>query len=358
MARYASELLGGLLTVRPQNDYQLLAHRPLDEFHIPARGRLSRQWESPNFPVRLAWMQLLLPPWLPGAGFDVCHFTNYLAPLLSRVPTVVTFHDMSIYLEADGHPKKRVLVHRALMPIVARRAAAIITDTESARRDVIARLKVDPGRVHAVLLGTSPRFRVIEGGDALQDVARRLSLPPEFALFVGTLEPRKNLTRVVEAMHRLRTGGVTVPLLLAGGTGWKNESLMARIEELDMADSVRFLGHVAEEDLPALINLATVFVFPSLYEGFGLPILEAMACGVPVVTSRGGATGEVAGDAALTVAATDTAEIADGVGSVLADASLRQRLRDAGLRRAAGFSWETAARETAEIYDRVAAPNG
>ena len=354
VSRYVEELLGGLLATRRDIDFQLLAHRPQSEFGVASRHALTPQREAPSFPVRLAWMQLILPAWLARANLDVCHFTNYHMPLPCPVPAVVTFHDMSVYIEPERHPKKRLLVHRALLPLVARRADAIIAVSESTRTDIIERLRVPPQRVHVVYEAASAAFRPVEDGASLDGIRRRYHVEGKFALYVGTIEPRKNLDRVVEALDQLRRQGAQVPLLLAGEMGWKNTALMSRIAERGMEDCVRFLGYVPDEDLPGLISLATAFVYPSVYEGFGLPILEAMSCGTPVVTSRGGATGEVAGDAALTIDPGDVDEMAEAIGSLFTDADLHQRLSDAGRRRAAEFSWTRAAEETARIYEMVA----
>ena len=199
-------------------------------------------------------------------------------------------------------------------------------------------------------------YRVIDDAAALEDVRRRYGLHDPYVLFVGTLEPRKNLERLLEAFSRARQAGRREKLVLAGQLGWKYRGLLGRIERSGLASAVRLLGYVPDEDLPAIYNLASVVAFPSLYEGFGLPILEGMACGVPVLTSDRASMVELAGDAALLVDPTDVTALEGGLVRLLDDPELRRELARRGRGRAARFSWARAAAETVRLYERVRRP--
>jgi glycosyltransferase involved in cell wall biosynthesis len=328
----------------------LLSHRsPRDR--LPVAGHPNVTFSRQRGPLKVVWMQLFLPGWLRGAGLEVCHFTNHTAPLAAPGPMVVTIHDLAVYRRPLGATLWQWASLRPFLRLVARRADAIIAVSHTMREEIIGRLGIAPERVHVVYEAAAPSFRRYEERGVLDAVAQRYDLAPGFLLFVGTVQPRKNLVRVVEALAALHQAGLRRHLVIAGRLGWKYRPLLARIEALDLGDWVRFAGYVPEEDLPALYNLAGALLFPSLYEGFGLPVLEAMACGTPVVTARGTATAEIAGAAALGVDPRRSVEIAAAAAALLRDSALRDQLAGAGLARAAEFSWARAAGETLAVYE-------
>lgn len=354
IGRYTLELLHALVRHEADLELVLMAHRSLDADLSNNGVATLRRLRGPGLPVKLAWMQTLLPVRLAAARLDVCHFTNYHAPLASPLPMIVNLHDMSLILEPRRHPLRRVLTMRPFLRAVARRAAAVVCLTESARADAIETLDIEPARVHAIPAAPSACFVPITDPGVLHETAERYGLAPGFLLFVGTIEPRKNLVRLVEAYSRLRSDGFDRPLVLAGTLGWRYADLLERIDALGLEDAVRLLGFVPDDDLPLLLSLAGAFVYPSLYEGFGLPIIEALACGTPTVTSDRGAMAEVAGDAALLVDPTDVGALTIALSQALNDNATRTRLRAQGPLRAAEFSWERAAHQTAALYRAVA----
>jgi glycosyltransferase involved in cell wall biosynthesis len=345
IARYTSELLRGLQAALPSESVIAIGHRPPSPVgDVRIRG--------PLFPSRGAWTFGVLPLWLnrPATGIDVFHATSYYAPLGSRVPAVVTIHDLSTFASPSLHPRSRVLRARLLMPVVARRAAAVIVPSRAVAGEVVARLGVPPELIHVVPEAPAEVFtRPVARAD-VDEVLARYGLEPGFSLAVGTLEPRKNLGRVVEAIGRLRCEpghDTKLRLVVAGPSGWK----FGREEAAGRAvDGVRFLGFVPDVDLRVLMAAARALVYPSLYEGFGLPVLEAMAAGLPVVTSGSGALAELAGDAALLVDPLDTDSIAAAMARLVVDPALGPRLAELGRTRAAAYSWERTARETLEVY--------
>lgn len=303
---------------------------------------------------RAVWMQLQLPRVLRRLRPDVVHFTNGMVPIACPVPSVVTIHDMSLTMYPSFHPMRRVLLNRPFVNLAARRADAIITVSESARRDIVSLYGIDRSRVHVVHEAAAPSFRVIHDPFELQRVRDQYRLADRFILYVGTIEPRKNLPTLLEAFARRKVvGDLPYQLVCAGPYGWLSRDIDAQIERLRVRDAVRFTGYVPFEDLPAIYNLAEIFAFPSVYEGFGLPVVEAMACGTPVVTGRVAALNEVSGGAAEQVEPLDADVLGDALVALSKNRERREELSARGLARAAAFSWQRAAAETLNIYRRV-----
>jgi glycosyltransferase involved in cell wall biosynthesis len=269
------------------------------------------------------------------------------------------------------------------VPRSLRRADAVLADSRATRGDLARLLGYDEARVTVVYPGVSPRFRPLPP-EATAPVRARLGLPERFVLFVSTLEPRKNLVRLLEAFAQLRTEGrglrtelsvaddsvlssqsSSLQLVIAGKRGWLYEEIFAALERLELGDRVRLLDFVDDNDLPALYNLAWAFAYPSIYEGFGMPALEALACGTPVVTADNSSLPEVVGDpasgseepAAALAPAEDVAALAAALGRVVFDTALRARLREAGPARARQFTWERAAQQVLACYRQAAVAN-
>ncbi len=305
--------------------------------------------------VRIAWMQAAAPGLLRRINADVAHFTNGMIPLATRVPTVVTIHDVSLTLYPECHPIRRLLLNRPLVRMAAERATAIITPSASAKRDLVRTYGVSPDRVHVVHEAAAPQFHPVTDPLLLADVRARHALPERFVLYVGAVEPRKNLPRLLDAFaERYRCGELVHHLVCVGPYGWLSGDIGTRIDALGIAGAVHFTGYVPHADLPAIYSLADMFVFPSLYEGFGLPVVEAMACGAPVIAGRAAALVEIGGDAVTVVDPLDTRALGDALVTLGRSPELCRELSRLGLARAREFSWDRAAQETMEVY-RVAA---
>jgi alpha-1,3-rhamnosyl/mannosyltransferase len=276
---------------------------------------------------------------------DVFLSTNsYLTAWFSRVPTTVVVFDL-ITFKPEMRPQRRAaLIERATIRRGLRRAALALCISQATERDLVQMFPAARGKTAAVPLGVAPE---LDRKPPLAEVRERLDLPERFVLAAGTLEPRKNLPRLIEAHARL---AYPPPLLVAGPEGWEMERALGA-----GADRVRLLGFVSDEELAALYRLCTVFAYPSLYEGFGLPVAEAMRCGAACLTSNTSSLPEVGGDAVVYCDPLDVGSIADGLGRLLGDGELRADLGRRARERALGFTWERTARETLELLERTAA---
>ncbi|MFW6162366.1 MAG: glycosyltransferase family 4 protein [Planctomycetota bacterium] len=297
--------------------------------------------------ARIAYEQAWLRRHLGDA--DLLHAPGYVAPVRLPVPMVVTVYDL-IALRHPRLAKRSNWVHyRLRLPRAARAARLIIVPSEAVAADVSQHLGIPRSRVRVVPLGVADRFRP-PAPEAVAALRERHGLAEPFVLFVGNVEPKKNLPTLIRAFAAVHREGRPHRLVLAGARGWKCREVYALPASLGIEDAVRFLGYVPEAELPALYGAAEAFVFPSLVEGFGLPPLEAMACGTPVVTSDAGALVETAGDAALRVPAHDVEALADALRRVLDDPALRETMIDEGRRTAARFTWSRTAELTRAVY--------
>jgi alpha-1,3-rhamnosyl/mannosyltransferase len=362
VGHYTAELVHALARVDDRHSYSVLVPRPV-RFMLQRRAPLAH-FPEPN-------VQMVVPGWPRAirarierrlgyeaelgrglAAFDVFHATNHIFPYRVRATrSVVTIHDMTLLLFPEWHPADRLAAMVPAFEPAVRRADHVITPSASTRQDVLKLLPVEPERVSVIPEGVASMFRprpAAEVEAALRPLRLRAG---EYVLFVGTLEPRKNLERLLGAMELVAPD--VGPLVLAGGHGWNDIPIRRAAEGLARAGRIRSLGYVPAGLRPALLTGARAFVYPSLYEGFGLPPLEAMACGTPVLTSGVASLPEVVGDAALVVNPEDVEALAASLTRIWHDDLLRADLRARGFAQASQFTWERTARLTLEIYRTV-----
>ncbi len=283
------------------------------------------------------------------------HIPDFIPPQSVGWRTIITIHDLTFlhypeFLTADS----RRFYNRQIESAV-QRADAILADSEATRKDILKLLSVPPEKVSTVHLAQDARFTPQEE-TRIEAMRSQLELPHDYILFVGTFEPRKNVNGLLDAYAQLRSRhSGTPPLILAGNPGWLFDETLALVERLDLGDTVRFLESFPTEDLPALYSGASVFVLPSHYEGFGLPVLEAMACGTVCVIANRASLPEIAGEAALRCDPNDTDSIVDSLERALADSALRTDLRERGFARAREFNWEKCCNKTLAVYRSVLA---
>jgi glycosyltransferase involved in cell wall biosynthesis len=316
------------------------------------RSRLTRlPIERP--PVRIAWEQSVLPLELLRRGADLLHALGFVSPFAWRGRTVVTVYDLSFLRFPEVYNRPNRVYLGTLTPPSLRRADRVITISEDSRRDVIELCGVAPERVTPILLAADGRFRPASP-EAVAAFKARHNLPERFVLYLGTLQPRKNIETLVRAYARLREqGSDDHALVVAGGRGWQYESIFELIRQLGVESFVHLPGFVPDEEQALWYSSATVFAFPSRYEGFGLPLLEAMACGAPVVSSSASSLPEVVGDAGLLVDPSDVEGWCLALRQLLEDEPRRKTLASAGRARAQTFSWHRMATETVQVYREV-----
>jgi glycosyltransferase involved in cell wall biosynthesis len=320
-----------------------------------ALDSLRSRWPTGRPTVRVPWEQLAQPWALRRMGADLVHCPAFVGPLVAPCPLVITVHDLSFIRFPELFRPANRLYLTVMTRLSARRVQRLIAVSAHTAAETTRLLNVPPERIDVVYHGVEPNFHPLPA-DEIAAFCRRKKLPERFVLFVGTLEPRKNLVRLVEAFARVRDG--QVGLVLAGGKGWLYDELFAQVESLGLNEKVIFAGYVPNEELPLWYNAATLLAYPSLYEGFGLPVLEAQACGTPVLTSNVSSLPEAAGDAALMVDPYDVEALAEGLNRLLTDDTLVQELRKRGLAHARQFSWPHAAQETTRVYRRALAEGG
>jgi glycosyltransferase involved in cell wall biosynthesis len=304
-------------------------------------------------PRRLVWEQIAFPHLIRQMKLDLLHSPHYTLPLFCPVPSVVTYHDMTFFL----HPDKHTLAKRYFFPWMMRhsskKAEIIIADSESTRRDAIHYLDIPPEKIITIHLGYQENFRKIKDQELLAKIAQKYKLPERFIFYAGNIEPRKNIPLLLSVFENLVQQGIDHHLVMSGGLGWMYEDVLAQIERMPSKVRVHQIGHVPSIDLPAIYNLADVFVYPSIYEGFGLPPLEGMACGTPVIACDISSMPEVVGDAGILVPPNDEAALKRAILRVLEDDEFRKRLQVSGPKQAANFTWKHTAENTLKIYQKV-----
>ena len=286
-------------------------------------------------------------------GAQVIHGPANVLPLLRfGLPGVVTIHDLAIYDHPEWFPAGQWLATRVAVPQSARRARMIICPSEATKRAAVRLFGVDPERCRVIPHGVESEFALPASASLRAEIRARYALPDRYLLQLGTVQPRKNYVTSLRALARIPLGQ-RMPLIVAGAFGWKYDSVVDTVRELDLRGWVRFVGYAGMPDLPALYQMAEAVLFPSLDEGFGLPLLEAFAAGTPVVASNAGAIPEVAGDAALLSAPEDPQALADNLLRLLSDGELRERQVAAGRARAALYSWSASAAAHRDVYESV-----
>jgi glycosyltransferase involved in cell wall biosynthesis len=361
IGKYTVELVKALLTL-PSAPIEIVlfsAGDPLPLYNLQGLTIVPIPF-CRRYPALVTLAHLILPMLAIRHRVDLLHDPNGLAPFgLSHLafPTILTLHDILPISMPGNSTKLDTLVYQKWLPYISKRVSAIITPSGSSKRDIVTHLGVCEERVHAIPSGVSAAYKPLQP-EAIAPVKAKYALPENYILFVGSLEKRKNLVRLLQACQRLWSTGLQIPVVLVGPIPSNSEiGVDLALPPVDRAggasDLVRVLGYVLEAELPALYAGATALVLPSLYEGFGLPILEAMACGTPVICSNTSAMPEVGGQAAMYVDPHDYQAMATAIASICTDSERRVLMSARGVDRAQAFTWSHTARQTIEVYRRV-----
>lgn len=357
LGTYSHELFKALLNVDGKNHYCALYHSSQAQVHLePPLDRVpsfrvpfgAKPW---RMSVLMAYYaNLTMDRWLPPS--DILHGTDHLLPPMRASRTVFTIHDLIFRFFPEYHLPLNRWFLTLMLPKFMQRADAIIAISENTRRDVMRLMQIPSDKIKVIPEGVNPAFHPIDGQDELERVRNKYHLPARFMLFFSTIEPRKNLTTLFEAYAALlKRNSELIPLVVAGRKGWLYQPILERIRELGIESRVYLTDWIDQPDVPLLFNLAEVLIFPSLYEGFGLPPLEAMASGTPLICSNASSLPEVVGDAGILFDPRDVGALTQAITRVLADETLRADLQQRGLEQARKFSWERTARETLAVYE-------
>jgi glycosyltransferase involved in cell wall biosynthesis len=350
---YIRNLLRHLARMDDQTEYVVVC-RPEDREALSALGQNFRAVPETAGNYSLA-EQVKIPLVLRRERVTLFHAPHYVLPPLIRCRSVVTIHDCIHLMFPQYLPNRLAFAYaRASIGLAAKRATRVLTVSESSKRDILRFVDTQPDKIDVIYNAYDERFAIDPAEEDVVRVRERFQLQDEFVLYAGNVKPHKNLERLIEAFQIVRKRGLDhLKLVMIGDEISKYTALRRAVHRHQLHQYVRFLGYLPEETLAVMYRLAGVFVFPSLYEGFGLPPLEAMASGTPVVTSNVSSLPEVAGDAAVLVDPYDPHAIADGIYRVLTDEQLRKDLRHRGVARAGQFSWEQSVRRVRQIYGEV-----
>jgi glycosyltransferase involved in cell wall biosynthesis len=352
VGNYIKNLVWSLSSRDSKNEYLLFVSKE-NIGHVqglPANFEIVLAPGNPS--KKILWEQFILPGKLKKYSVDLYHGPSFSMPFVKTCLQVVTIHDASFNLTPEHHPMYRRHYYRATVPGVMRNVDAVISVSQRAKSDLLKLVSVTPQKISVVPLGVDPRFHSVKNENKLLSLRNKYDLPRPFILFVGMIEPRKNIELLVDA-YLSGNCSDRFDLVLAGSLGWDHSQLLQKITASAKKHCIRLPGYIEDADLPALYSAAEVFVYPSIYEGFGLPILESMACGTPVITSSVSSLPEVAGNAALLVDPRNLADLAWALQKVLAEKSLRDELTARGLQRAAIFTWDLTAQKTLSVYQHL-----
>lgn len=348
---YIRNLILALQAIDKKNNYFLYHTNPeaLTGVMNGATNFHARKLSPKNPLIRIPFST---PARLREDKVDLALF-QYIAPPVCPAPYVLVIHDISYEHYPQYFKKLERLRLRMTTPVSARRAAHIITCSENSKKDLIRFYSIAPDKITVIYYGKNESFRPVDDQNCLERVRAKYQLPEKYILYVGNIQPRKNLPRLIEAYSHLKTESkIPQKFVVVGNKAWLYSGVFDLIRRKGLENEIIVTGYVPDEDLPVLYAAADVAVYPSIFEGFGFPVLEAMACGTPVVTSNTSSIPEVAGDAAVLVNPLSTDEIASGIQKVLYDDGLRASLREKGLKRAAMFNWDATARQTLEVFKK------
>ena len=361
IGRYVRELTSALAQIDTSNQFHLFVSGATKST-LPSPLSSNFTWKPTRFsPAWLAriWHRTQLP--IPVEVFtgqvDLYHATDFtLPPTLSKTKTVVTVHDLSFVRVPDAASARLRAYLNAVVPRSVRRATHVLADSQATKDDICDLYGLQDADVTVLLSGIDARYKLVSNNNVLMTTRNKYNISDKPYIFsIGTVQPRKNYSRLIRALKIIREGGLDVQLVIAGGKGWLEGEMYKTLDETKMHEHVNLIGFVDDEDIPALYSDAECVAYVSLYEGFGFPVLEGMACGTPVVTSNVSSMPEVAGDVAIMVDPYDVEAIADAIETVLTDSALREEMIQQGYKHASHFTWEKSARQLHSIYAQVLA---
>ncbi len=353
VGRYLSNLLQHLCCLDHENTYCLYTDRVVQTPIIAQRNFQQKSLTLPCAQNYFTWNHFRLPPELLAHPVDLFHFPFYTMPLIRNYRSIVTIHDITYEVHPEWYSWKGFVATRYFSRYAAKHADTILTDSYATKHDLLTYYKIPEEKIVVIYLGVEPRFCQLIEQPILDNLRETYQIrASQVIVYIGSIHTRRNIEQLLRAFQRLSKTHSEVQLILAGKQEYPYLDISTLLDELALRENVILPGYIDDDDLPALYNLADIFIYPSSYEGFGLPPLEAMACGTPVITSNNSSLPEVTGDAALFVDPQNIEEMASAMHDVLSNRTLSAKMSRQGLIQAAKFSWENTARETLAVYNR------
>ena len=347
-AVYTQQLIRNLKAIDMVNEYVYFSYA------LQSRNNNLFAAKIGNAALDYLWMPVILPRKLKSNKVDVLHCPAFKAPLKCGIPLVVTFYDVHILKSPKDYKPWLAMYCKFMLKKISSAADKIVTISEFSKKDIIDTLSVPEDKVAVTYCGKSDKFQVIADGELKDSIRKKYGLNKKFILYVGAVQPRKNIPTLLRAYSRLKKGAeFDYGLVFVSSSGWNNKDIFLLINSLGITNDVKLLRNISEEDLTVIYNTADFFVYPSFFEGFGMPVLEAMSCGCPVICSNASSLPEVVGGAGLTFNPNDEGALEGLMKDMAGNSALRQSLRNKGIERAKLFSWEKCARETLKIYNEV-----
>jgi len=304
-------------------------------------------------PTRIIWENLILPKVIDKNAIDLLHAAGFTLPPKIRCKTIITIFDMTFFTMPEVHQKRKIAYFTSIMPSTLKKANMIIAISEQTKKDIIKVLNIPEKKIKTIYLGLNKNFKHIDDLKLINNIKKKYGLKDRYILFVGTIEPRKNISNLVRAYYALKKKGMEHQLVIVGKLGWNYKEIFNLISRFNITNDIKFTNYILDEDMPFIYNGADAFVYPSLYEGFGIPILEAMACGTPVITSNVSSMPEVTKDAAILVDPNSVEEICSSIKNVLSNTELATLMKEKGIKRASFFDNKKMAAQTTELYKNI-----
>jgi hypothetical protein len=355
---YISRLVRELLLVNQEFDITILAHKDdYDLFNLQDEYKKNFIFQIDRGKgFRILSEQIIFPSLIKKNKIDLYHGLHYTTPINKKTCTITTIHDTTFFLFPKKHTWLKRLYFKFFIKHSCFNSDHLITVSDNTKKDLIDLLNIDSKKITTTHLGVDDTFKPIVDVDKFEYIKFKYQLPDRFILYVGLIEPRKNLSSLVRAFSRYLTNlelPQDVHLIIAGRWGWESKELLTLVSELNISQKVHFPGYIDQNDLPFLYNMAKVFVYPSYYEGFGLPVLEAMACGTPVITSNVSSMPEFVGNGGILINPNDIDSLVDALRNTLTNNNLRNELSSNALIQSGKYSWKETARKTLAVYHRV-----
>lgn len=346
--RYAVNLVKELEIIDKKNNYFVFVNNLNKNYYNSNKNfkLINVGWFGNQTLLRILWEQFVLPFKLKKLNINVLHSLGFVSPLVKTTKQIVTIHDTTFFTHSQHHTLFKRIYFKFIIPLCARKADLISADSENTRQDIINLLKINADKVKTIHLGVEEIFKKQNNNRIL----KKYSINKNYILFVGMIEPRKNIPNLIKAFSKLDKD---FQLVIVGKKGWHYDEIFQLIKKLKLENKIIFTGYVPDEELVSLYSSAKLFVYPSFYEGFGLPVLEAMACQCPVITSNISSMKEIAENAAILVNPNNVKEIEKAMEQILKNKDLQKELIKKGLKRAKEFTWKNTARKSLECYEEL-----